>query len=545
MKFKKFLLIVSFLSFFLTVSYSQTVERPKLVVGIVIDQMRFDYLYRYKQFFGNDGFNRLMTEGSNFTFAHFNYELTSTGPGHASIYTGTTPFYHGIIGNNFYDRFLKKTIYCVNDPDVKSVGSNDDLGQMSPKRLLSTTITDQLKLATNGRSKVIAVSLKDRAAVLPGGHFPNGAFWYDEKTGDFISSTYYMPKLPGWVQEFNNRKLADLYLSQTWNLSLPESDYLINQPDESKYEKDLFDEGKTSFPHSFNKLNEADRYEKIRATPFGNQLVAEFAKAALINEELGKGAETDFLAISFSSTDIIGHEYGTFAYEIMDTYIKLDEQLADLFKELDKQVGKGNYILFLTADHAAMETQAYLRDHNLPTGALRGKKIADSLNTISKRFFGSEGLIESISNKQIFLNRDVLKKNNLDIHAVEQKLVDYMRDTFPEMTSIFTRDYLETQVAARDQINLLLNGYNPSLSGDIAFDLRSGFLTGFMEKGTTHGTTYSYDTHVPLIFYGWHIHAQTINTPVYTTDIAATISNLLNITEPSASIGVPLLNNFK
>ncbi len=545
MKIKKFLIIVSFVSLFVTASYSQTVEQPKLVVGIIIDQMRFDYLYRYKQFFGKDGFNRIMNEGSNFTFAHFNYELTSTGPGHASIYTGTTPFYHGIIGNNFYDRFLRKTIYCVNDPDVKSVGSNDDLGQMSPKRLLSTTITDQLKLATNGRSKVISVSLKDRAAVLPGGHFPNGAFWYDEKTGDFITSTYYMSKLPGWVQEFNNRKLADLYLSQTWNLSLPESDYLINQPDESKYEKDLFDEGKTSFPHSFNKLNEANRYEKIRATPFGNQLVAEFAKAALINEELGKGAETDFLAISFSSTDIIGHEYGTFAYEIMDTYIKLDEQLADLFKELDKQVGKGNYILFLTADHAAMETQAYLRDHNLPTGALNGKKIADSLNTISKRFFGSEGLIENISNKQIFLNRDVLKKNNLDIHAVEQKLVDYMRDTFPEMTSIFTRDYLETQVAARDQINLLLNGYNPSLSGDIAFDLRSGFLTGFMEKGTTHGTTYSYDTHVPLIFYGWHIPAQTINTPVYTTDIAATISNLLNITEPSASIGVPLLNNFK
>jgi len=545
MKIKKFLIIVSFVSLFVTASYSQTVEQPKLVVGIIIDQMRFDYLYRYKQFFGKDGFNRIMNEGSNFTFAHFNYELTSTGPGHASIYTGTTPFYHGIIGNNFYDRFLRKTIYCVNDPDVKSVGSNDDLGQMSPKRLLSTTITDQLKLATNGRSKVISVSLKDRAAVLPGGHFPNGAFWYDEKTGDFITSTYYMSKLPGWVQEFNNRKLADLYLSQTWNLSLPESDYLINQPDESKYEKDLFDEGKTSFPHSFNKLNEANRYEKIRATPFGNQLVAEFAKAALINEELGKGAETDFLAISFSSTDIIGHEYGTFAYEIMDTYIKLDEQLADLFKELDKQVGKGNYILFLTADHAAMETQAYLRDHNLPTGALNGKKIADSLNTVSKRFFGSEGLIENISNKQIFLNQDILKKNNLDIHKVEQKLVDYMRNTFPEMTSIFTRDYLETQVAARDQINLLLNGYNPSLSGDIAFDLRSGFLTGFMEKGTTHGTTYSYDTHVPLIFYGWHIPAQTINTPVYTTDIAATISNLLNIIEPSASIGVPLLNNFK
>lgn len=541
MKIKKLFSLLFVLIFFISFTYAQQFEKPKLVVGIVIDQMRYDYLYRFYQFYGNDGFKRLMNEGSNFTFAHFNYELTSTGLGHSSIYTGTTPFYHGIIGNDFYDKKLKKSVYCVNDPEVKSVGSDDALGQMSPKRLLTTTITDQLKLATNGRSKVISIAIKDRSAVLPGGHNPDGAYWYDEKTGDFITSTYYMQELPKWVKDFNKRKLPDLYLSQEWQLSLPIENYKINPPDESKYEKDLFNEGKTSFPHKFNHLTGVDRYENIRATPFGNQLLVEFVKASLENEALGKGNETDFLAISFSSTDIMGHEFGTFSYELMDMYIKLDKQLAELLKALDMQVGKGNYLLFLTADHAALETPAYLRDNRMPTGGLNTRAFSDSVKNFVLNKYGTKDLIENISNRQIFLDRDVIKNKNLDIHKVQQEVADYLRDTFPVITSIFTRDYLETQVSSRNQNNFLLNGFNPSLSGDIAFDLRSGYLPNFMEKGTTHGTTYNYDTHVPLIFYGWKVPKQTINNAVYITDIAATIADMLKITEPSASIGIPLL----
>jgi predicted AlkP superfamily pyrophosphatase or phosphodiesterase len=541
MKVQKFLSIV-FLLLFLSLSiFSQTLERPKLVVGIVVDQMRFDYLYRYYKFYGNDGFKRLMNEGSNFTFNHYNYEITSTGLGHASIYTGTTPFYHGIIGNDFYDKQLKKSVYCVSDPETKSVGSNDDVGEMSPKRLLSTTITDQIKLATNGRAKVISIAIKDRSAVLPGGHWPDGAFWYNEDTGNFITSTYYMNELPKWVADFNNRKLADLYISQEWTLSLPKSDYEINLPDESKYEKDLFNEGKTSFPHSLKNLEPKRQYEKLRATPFGNQLLVEFAKSALIGENLGKGKEPDFLTISFSSTDIMAHEYGTFSYETMDTYIKLDRQIADLLKTLDKQVGKGNYLLFLTADHSALETPGYLRDKGMPVGGLNQKNAVALLKSFCANKYGNADLIESISNKQIFLNLDVLKTNNLDIHKVEQEIVDYMRNTFPEITSIFTRDYLDTQISSRDQRNPMVNGFNPALSGDISYELRPGYLPNFMEKGTTHGSSYNYDTHSPLIFYGWHIPAQTINSPVYVIDIAVTIANLLRIQEPSAAIGIPLI----
>ncbi len=521
--------------------FSQQAERPKLVVGIVIDQMRYDYLYRFKPYFGKNGFNRLMNEGTNFSFAHFNYVPTYTAPGHSSIYTGTTPFYHGIIANDWYDKTKKKMIYCVNDSTEKSVGSNDDEGEMSPRNLLATTITDQLKLATSGKSKIISISLKDRAAILPGGHWANAAYWYDNKTGSFISSTYYIKSLPKWVEDFNQKKLADKYLSEDWKLSKPISDYQISDPDESPYEKDVFSEGKTSFPHSFIHVKTNDKYGILESTPYGNQIVEEFVKSALTNENLGKGKETDFLAISFSSTDFIGHAYGNYSYELEDTYIKLDEQIADLLNALDKQVGKENYLLFFTADHGALDTPGFLKELHLPTGELNYEKSADSLKAFTIRNFGNENLIENISNNQIFLNHELISDKNLNIHNVEQAYADYLRDTFPQIASIFTRDDLKRKTANRISTNLTLNGFNSARSGDIAITLQPGYLVSFLKKGTTHGSQYSYDTHVPMIFYGWHVPKQTVNSPVYIVDIAATVADLLKITEPSGCIGIPLI----
>ena len=521
--------------------YSQTLKRPKLVVGIIVDQMRYDYLYRFYNYYGNDGFKRLMNHGSNFTYAHFNYIPTYTGPGHSSVYTGTTPFYHGIIGNDFFDKKSGKMIYCVSDTTEKTIGSNDDEGEMSPKRLMATTITDQIKLATNGKSKVISISLKDRAAVLPGGHWANAAYWYDSKTGGFITSSYYMKALPSWVENFNNEKLADKYLSKGWKLFKPEADYQNTAPDNSPFENDVFNEGKTTFPHSFSNVKQNEKYGVLETSPYGNQIVEEFVKAALKNEDLGKGKETDFLAVSFSSTDYVGHAYGNYSYELEDTYLRLDAQIADLLKALDNQVGKGNYLLFFTADHAVLDTPGYLKEHRLPTGELGYKKAIDSLNAFTIRSFGDKNLIENISNNQIFFNRQVIKEKNLNIHKVEQTYADYLRDTFPAIASIFTRDDLEKQTANRTTTNLTLNGFNPARSGDIAITLQPGYLMSFMKKGTTHGAPYTYDTHVPMIFYGWHVPTQIVNKPVYIVDIAATVASLLNITEPSACIGIPLI----
>ncbi|HEX2867788.1 MAG TPA: alkaline phosphatase PafA [Ignavibacteriales bacterium] len=536
---KLFFLLIVVLLALSAETFSQ--QRPKLVVGIVVDQMRYDYLYRFEPYFGRDGFNRLKTEGSNFTFAHYNYVPTYTGPGHTSVYTGTTPYFHGIIGNDFYDKQLKKMVYCASDTTVQSVGSSDKAGQMSPRREMSTTITDQLKLATSGKSKVISISLKDRAAILPGGHYPDGAFWYDYETGDFITSTYYMKSLPKWVSDFNKRKLADKYLSGEWTLSRPESDYTWLGSDQSDYENDVFSEGKTTFPHSFGKVKPSQRYGILESTPFGNEIVKELAIAALGNENMGKGKETDFLAVSFSSTDYVGHAYGNYSYELQDTYIRLDAQIAELLKALDRQVGKGNYVLFLTADHAGLDSPHYLKDHNLPTGGLNTKAFTDSLKAFAVRQFGSARILENTSNLQLFISRDEVKKNKLDLYSVIRSFTNYIRSTFPQISTLATREELEGRTASRESGNLILNGFNPARSGDIAYNLQPGYLPTFLNRGTTHGAPYSYDTHVPMLFYGWHVPKQTVNTPVYIVDIAATIADMLKITEPSGSMGIPLI----
>ncbi len=543
MKLKNILTFLFITLFISSAVFPQQVKKPRLLVGIVIDQMRYDYLYRFYPYYSENGFKRLMNEGTNFTFAHFNYVPTYTGPGHTSVYTGTTPFYHGIISNNWYDKRSKKMIYCVQDTSVKSVGSNDSEGEMSPKKLLTTTITDQLRLFNNGASKVISVSIKDRAAILPGGHWANAAYWYDGQNGKFITSSYYMDKLPGWVNKFNEKKLADSYMSKTWTLFRPEKDYAQNQPDQVPYEVDVFNEGKTSFPHTFNKLTETQKYDKLRSTPYGNSILADFAEAAVEGEKLGQNKNTDFLAISFSSTDYIGHQYGPTSVELEDTYLRLDSQIADLLNFLDKKIGKGNYLLFLTADHAVMENDAYLKEHNIPTGELNYKISLDSLRAFSKREYKSDNIIENYSNNQIFLNHKIISENCWNIHEVRRAIADYLRETFPTITSIFTRDDIEKQVAERVTNNVILNGFNLNRSGDIAFNLKPDYLMNFMKKGTTHGTGYSYDTHVPLLFYGWHIPKQTINTPVYTVDIAPTIADLLRITEPNGCIGIPLIKD--
>ncbi len=541
MKFNRFFLIALIAGSVVASTFAQGVQRPKLVVGIVIDQMRFDYLYRFNPYYGQQGFNRLMNEGSNFTFAHFNYVPTYTAPGHSSIYTGTTPAFHGIIGNDFYDRTKKKMIYCVDDGSTKSVGSNDKEGQKSPHRLAATTITDQLKLATNGASKVISISLKDRAAILPGGHLADAAYWYDNKTGDFISSDYYINALPDWVKDFNKQKYPDKFLTQGWKLSRPESDYKITAPDEVEYEHDVFNEGKTSFPHKFDNVKPEDKYECLETTPYGNELVKEMAKRALVNENLGKNGQTDFLAISFSSTDYVGHAYGTNAYETEDIYIRLDAQIAEILQALDEQVGKGNYLLFLTADHAGQDTPGLLKKDRLPVGELNYNKFNDSLKAFNTRTFGGDQIIENISNYQIFISRDFVKEQNINYHDAVQKISDYLRNTFPQIAAITTRDEVENVTPKRETSNLAVNGFNLARSGDLVIALQSGYLMNTMSKGTTHGTAYSYDTHVPILFYGWKVPKQTVNTPIYIVDIAATVADLIKITEPSGSMGIPLI----
>ncbi|HVO73691.1 MAG TPA: alkaline phosphatase family protein, partial [Ignavibacteriaceae bacterium] len=387
--------------------FPQNDRAPKLVVGIVVDQMRYDYITRFYNNFGEGGLKRLMDEGTNFTFAHYNYVPTVTGPGHASVYTGTTPFYHGIINNTWFDKTENKEVYCTEDSSVHGIGTDGIEGNNSPKRLLASTITDQLKIATSGKSKVISISIKDRAAILPGGQSADAAYWYEHTTGRFISSSYYMDYLPNWLVQFNEKKLPDNYLSQSWKLSLPLSQYSVSTKDETPYEEDVFSEGKVSFPHTFKNLDNKDKYGKLISTPFGNQLLIELAKAVIKNENMGKNSYPDFLAVSFSSTDYVGHAYGPNSVEVEDLYIKFDKQITELLDYLDAEIGKGKYLLFLTADHAVAENESFLKELKITAGVLNQQQFIDSLKSFLKRKFGDEHIFEEVFGRQIFLNKKI------------------------------------------------------------------------------------------------------------------------------------------
>lgn len=521
---------------------AQKLEQPKLIVGIVVDQMRFNDLYRYYNLYSENGFKRLMNNGSNFINAYYNYVPTNTGPGHASIYTGTTPYFHGIINNDFYDRVKKKFVNCVQDDEVTTIGSDGSEGKKSPKNLLATTITDALKIFTNKKSKVYSFSIKDRGAILPAGHLADGAFWYDTKSGKFISSSFYLTKLPNWVEEFNRSGVVDKYISQTWNLLLDKKHYEINSPDESPFEPDFFNEGKTSFPHSLNNLNNEEKYNKLAFTPFINEILIELVKKAVIEEKLGKNSVPDFINISFSSTDLIGHTWGNNSYELMDTYLRLDLQLADFLSFLDKEIGKGNYLLFLTSDHGAIETPAFLKANKIPTGELSNSKILDSLKAFCIRNYGSEKVIEAYSYGLIYLDKNFIKMNKLDYFKIEEDITHYLRTTFPEILKISKRSYLENLYPYRENPDLILNGWNPAKSADIVFNLIPGYLFKFLNTGTTHGSQYAYDTHVPIIFYGWKVPTQIVTEKVYIVDIAPTIASLIRIAGPNASMGKVIIN---
>lgn len=515
---------------------NSTIQKPKLVVGIVVDQMRYDYLKRFDKKFGSQGFKRLLNEGYAVNNTHYNYIPTYTAVGHTSIYTGTTPFYHGIISNDWYDKQLKKSIYCVDDDRYETVGAKEG-GKKSPYRMLSTTVTDQLHLAQNMRGKTIGISIKDRSAILPAGHTANAAYWFEGKDdGRFITSTFYMKELPKWVNDFNQSGIAKKYVNMPWVTKYPINTYTESIADDNAFEG-LF-KGETSpiFPHDLQKLQVANGgYEILKATPQGNSIVEDFAEATILAENLGKGDDTDFLAVSFSSTDYIGHQFGVDSKEIEDTYIRLDQDIADLLFFLDKQVGKGNYTIFLTADHAAVPVPAYLNSLKIPAGYINPKPLANRINDITKAYFNAIDLFENISNYQIFLNYQKIKDLGLNLIDVENALAEELI-RYDGIYKTVTAHTLQTTEFNEGVLKYLQNGYNQKLSGDVLL-IPLPATIAYPHTGTTHGSGYNDDTHVPLIFYGNGIKKGVSNTYYPITAIAPTISVLLGIEFPNVSLG--------
>jgi predicted AlkP superfamily pyrophosphatase or phosphodiesterase len=532
-----FVLITS--CYYLGIAQESPVKQPKLVVGIVVDQMRAEYLYRYQNNYGEGGFRRLMKEGFNCRNTLFNYVPTYTGPGHASVYTGTTPSVHGIVGNNWYERNSKTKVYCTQDDNVNGVGSSDDnkskAGKMSPVRMLAPTVGTELKLFHQNRSKVIGISLKDRASILPAGHNADAAYWYEN--GNFISSTFYMKDLPAWVKEFNNRKLAEQYLSTDWNTLLPIKQYTNSRPDDSPRYEGLF-KGETQpvFPHKLAELKDKNGgLNLLRATPFGSTITRELAEAAIKAENLGKDNWCDLLAISFSSPDYVGHQFGIDAIETEDTYIRLDKEIELLLNFLDKEVGKGNYLLFLTADHAAVRTPSLLKDEKIPSGYFPEKAFDDSLKNFSKRTFG-ENIVEHYINQQIYLRHDLIASKNLNKKEVHEKFIQYIYG-FDGVADVWSEQDIRKPFAMKGEVESRVKaGYKASRCGDIIINFEPGWVE-FHSTGTTHGAPYKYDTHVPLLFFGWNIRQGESWNTCYITDIAPTVSALLSIPFPGAANG--------
>lgn len=545
-------LTLLFFAFLLTgFCFAQKLERPKLVVGIVVDQMRYDYLYRYYDKYAKDGaFKRLMNEGFNVKNTHYNYIPTFTAPGHTSIYTGTTPAYHGIISNYWYDRQQKKEIYCADDSTQISIGSQTENGKKSPHLMQANTITDQLRLATQFKSKTIGVSIKDRASILPAGHTANAAYWYDTEVGKFISSSFYMNKLPNWVKKFNKRNLPDQYLAGKWETLLPIKQYTESRQDDSKYEKALIRGEKHHFPYDLSKFDKKKKYSKLRSTPFGNSLVIEMSKATILAENMGKGEATDFLAMSFSSTDIIGHNHGPHSVEVEDTYLRLDKELGEFLDFLDKTVGKGEYLIFFTADHAVAKNPAYLKEKKMPTDYMLSIPCVKQWVTYMNEKYGEGQWIEFVSSSSgsIFLNHELIFEKKQSLTAMQEDLADFILSCEGVFKTYAAKD-LHTQNYSEDLVaSGLQRGYHQKRSADVLFAYNPGWIPlnadnaskKSKSQGTTHGSIYTYDTHVPLLWYGWHIPKGETVERVNITDIAPTLSFLLNIALPNACTGEPI-----
>ncbi len=541
-----FPLLLATFSIFAQSGNQTQLNRPKLVVGIVVDQMRWDYLYRYYDRYSNTGFKRMLNEGFTCENTMLNYVPSYTAIGHSTIYTGSVPAIHGIAGNDFIVQATGESLYCTQDDNVQSVGTKDKnatAGKMSPFNLKASTVTDELKLATNFRSKVVGVSIKDRGSILPAGHAANAAYWFDGESGNWITSTWYMTDLPKWLKDFNNKDMAKKYLDQNWNTLYPIDTYVQSTNDDNIYEETYKGIDKVKFPIKTSDLVKKNGLGLIRSTPYGNTLTLDVAKLVIENEQMGNNQVTDFLAVSLSSPDYIGHQFGPNSVKVEDNYLRLDKDLSDFFTYLDQKVGKGNYTVFLTADHGGAHNGQFLKDNKIPAGNWNTKTINEGLNKFLSGKFGADNLVLSLNNYQVNYNYKQISSST-DMDDLREATIQYMQKVEGVAYVVETAKVSEATIPAVIK-EKIVNGYNRDLCGEIQIILKPGWYSDSDLKGATHGTWNPYDAHIPLVFMGWGIKHGSSNTEVYMTDIAPTVAALLHIQMPNGAIGRPIVDLWK
>jgi predicted AlkP superfamily pyrophosphatase or phosphodiesterase len=542
-KMKKYIFLVLFFLSQMGYSWAQPggtpVARPKLVVGIVVDQMRWDYLYRYFNMYSPDGFKRLLKEGFSCENTYINYLPSFTAVGHTCIFSGSVPSISGISGNDWIDQVTGAHVYCTDDSTVQSVGVDAAMdGKMSPRNLLVSTITDELRMATKFQSRVVGISLKDRAAILPAGHTANAAFWMDDVSGNFISSTYYMNKLPDAVVKFNNEKNIEKYVGAEWNTLYPIKNYIESDSDNKSFEGIMTGEKAPVFPHDIRQAY-LKNHGSFRSTPFGNSLTLDFAKTILDAYQLGQGPATDFLTINCASTDYVGHLFGPNSIEVEDVYLRLDLDLASFLSALDSKLGKGNYIVFLTADHGVANAVGYSRENRIPADFYVSSRILSDLEQLIQQKLGYYKVIRSAGNYQINFDLERIAGYNADFNTIKKLVVDYLKKQ-PGVSYAVDMDKIEDAAIPEPIKTMIINGYNFKRSGQVQVVFQPAWLESYSQTGSTHGTWNPYDTHIPLIFMGWNIHPGATSKLVHMTDIASTLSTLLHIQVPNGNIGTPI-----
>lgn len=523
-------------------------DKPKLVVGIIIEQLRFDQLERFADRLGQNGIRRLLNEGTSFQNASYQYMLTQSAPGHATISTGTEPAWHGITSDNWYLALRNELIYCSKDMNVRPAGDTLPSGSHSPVNLLASTFTDELKMATGGNSKVFGIGLKEHPSIFSAGHSADCAYWFDNASGSWISSSWYIDSLPAWVNDFNAQKYPEAFLYNQWDLLRPLQDYSDCISDANVFEAGF--NGQNYFPYDLRKIgnkgNPAPRHDLsvIQETPFGNTLTTSFAKALIENEKLGRDDITDFLAICYTSTDYIGHRFGPSSYEMADAIFRLDKEIEDIITYLVDSIGKKNILVYFTSAHGISEIPGILEDNRIPSGYFRQDQALYLLRSYLKALYGEGEWIKGYSESQVFLNRTLIEDSKIPLEDVQKKVARFIVQ-FSGIASAYPYSAFEVNDFGEGNLKRIINSFSPQRSGDVIITFYPGWVEKVNDYVTNHNSPYECDSHVPLIWYGWSVDRARITREVNMTDIAPTLSSILKVPYPNACTGEPLFELFR
>ncbi|MFC2104515.1 alkaline phosphatase family protein [Bacteroidota bacterium] len=541
---------VIFLSIFLIVqhyivqSQNQFNTPPKLVVGIVIEEMRYEMLLRYWDSFDENGFKKIINGGAFCTQTHHNYLITQNGVGQASIITGTYPYYHGIISDTWYNRLTGETIGCADDSKFNILSGEVSMGNYSPKNLMSSTLGDELKLATNDSSKVISISLNPVSAVISGGRLADYAFWFNNHDGGWITGNYYSDSLPIWVKQFNQKGFQDIYMKRNWASMYSLIDnYKYSLPDDSDFEIG-FRNYRYTFPYDLSYLkNRSGNFKYLKYTPFGNTYTKDFAVSVIINEDLGKDDFTDLLLVSFGATHFSGELFGPRSVEMEDLFLRLDKDIEHLISFLDDEIGLEDVLVYITSDRGVSDVPEYLISKKQNAGVFDGKKAVTLLNSYLSILYQDGEWIKSYYSRQIYFNQQLIDETGVDIFEIQNKVADFMVQ-FNGVANALPA-YVISSTNFESGINQKIqNSFHQKRSGDVIINLEPGWIekNGYVTKS---GSGYEYDTHVPLIWYGWKVKNTSVDRYTEVIDISPTISWILKITSPNASIGNPIFEIIK